>query len=97
MLSTNFGTKQNAPYRPRPNRAKFIPTKKLKELVDNEGVGIDGDDTWQANYSELLSAYIDRVSKMDDTQLHNEAKEWDLYEEYLDSVGVPPIPSEALL
>lgn len=81
----------------RTNKAKFIPTKKLTELVQNEGVGIDGDDTWATKYDELLDAYIERMSKLDGEAIASVAKDWDAYEEWLNSEGVPPVPCEALL
>lgn len=81
----------------RQNKARFIPTKKLTELVQNEGLGIDGDDTWATKYEELLDAYIERMVKLDLNEIEQVANDWEVYEDYLDSQGVPPVPTECLI
>lgn len=68
--------------------AKYIPTKKLTEILNSHHTtGIDGADYGPLK-EELEAALWSRQSKV------TYSDPWDEYEAFLDSEGVPPVPEE---
>lgn len=72
---------------------QYIPTKKLKEILDTPHcTGVNGAD-YEPVRHELEQILWERLNRLVDDLVH----QYEDYEDFLDSQGVPPVPTECYL
>ena len=76
---------------PKISKVKHINTKRLKALIDNDFVGVDGLDRYPQK-EEILDEYFLRTNRLLQKEIDISTNQFDEYEDFLDSEGVPPIP-----
>ena len=71
-------------YRNSYKNLKYIPTKKLQEILDsNHCTGIDGAD-YEPVREELEQILWERQNRQADAEMKKMEKEWEAYENYLE-------------
>lgn len=74
-------------------KTKFIPTKKIKEILDNRDTYCTHIGTDFGGYVEELQDILwHRENRSSVASLRRELEALEAYEDYLDSEGVPPWP-----